>query len=91
MCVEGLVDLFIDIPAHRTYCIVYGYTEEPVVSSDIIGGAHFSIFGASFTQVGGAFYSALIIQVERALPPVGDILDLKPSVLGRLHLYYAIS
>jgi len=23
MCVEGLVDLSIDIPAHRTYCIVY--------------------------------------------------------------------
>jgi len=37
MCVEGLVGLFIVIPAHRTYCIVYAYSEEPEVPSDIIG------------------------------------------------------
>ena len=32
---------------------VLEYTEEPVVSSDIIGNPHSSIFDASFTQVGG--------------------------------------
>ena len=33
---------------------VLEYTEEPVVSSDIIGNPHSSIFDASFTQVGGS-------------------------------------
>lgn len=32
---------------------VLEYTEEPVVSSDIIGNPHSSIFDAGFTQVGG--------------------------------------
>ncbi|MYA67181.1 MAG: type I glyceraldehyde-3-phosphate dehydrogenase [Gammaproteobacteria bacterium] len=35
---------------------VLEYTEEPVVSSDIIGNPHSSIFDASFTQVGGGRY-----------------------------------
>ena len=36
------------------------YTEEPVVSSDIIGKTHSSIFDASFTQVmSGRFLEAL--------------------------------
>ena len=39
---------------------VLEYTEEPVVSSDIIGNPHSSIFDASFTQVGGGrFLKAL--------------------------------
>ena len=39
---------------------VLEYTEEPIVSSDIIGNAHSSIFDASFTQVtGGRFVKAL--------------------------------
>ena len=39
---------------------VLEYTEEPIVSSDIIGKAHSSIFDASFTQVtGGRFLKAL--------------------------------
>ena len=39
---------------------VLEYTEEPVVSSDIIGNPHSSIFDASFTQVGnGRFLKAL--------------------------------
>lgn len=32
---------------------VLEYTEEPIVSTDIIGNPHSSIFDASFTQVGG--------------------------------------
>ena len=35
---------------------VLEYTEEPVVSSDVIGNPHSSIFDASFTQVGGGRY-----------------------------------
>jgi len=35
---------------------VLEYTEEPIVSSDIIGNPHSSIFDASFTQVGGGRY-----------------------------------
>lgn len=35
---------------------VLEYTEEPVVSSDIIGNPHSSIFDATFTQVGGGHY-----------------------------------
>ncbi len=35
---------------------VLEYTEEPVVSSDIIGNPHSSIFDASFTQVGGGHF-----------------------------------
>ena len=39
---------------------VLEYTEEPVVSSDIIGNPHSSIFDATFTQVsGGKFVKAL--------------------------------
>lgn len=39
---------------------VLEYTEEPVVSSDIIGNPHSSIFDAGFTQVGdGRFVKAL--------------------------------
>jgi glyceraldehyde 3-phosphate dehydrogenase len=39
---------------------VLEYTEEPVVSSDIIGNPHSSIFDATFTQVGGGrFLKAL--------------------------------
>ncbi len=39
---------------------VLEYTEEPMVSSDIIGNPHSSIFDASFTQVGGGrFLKAL--------------------------------
>jgi len=39
---------------------VLEYTEEPVVSSDIIGNPHSSIFDASFTQVGqGRFVKVL--------------------------------
>ncbi|MCY4296028.1 MAG: type I glyceraldehyde-3-phosphate dehydrogenase, partial [Gammaproteobacteria bacterium] len=39
---------------------VLEYTEEPIVSSDIIGNPHSSIFDASFTQVGGGrFLKAL--------------------------------
>ncbi len=39
---------------------VLEYTEEPMVSSDIIGNPHSSIFDASFTQVsGGRFLKAL--------------------------------
>ena len=39
---------------------VLEYTEDPVVSSDIIGNPHSSIFDASFTQVGGGrFLKAL--------------------------------
>jgi glyceraldehyde 3-phosphate dehydrogenase len=33
---------------------VLEYTEDPVVSSDVIGNPHSSIFDASFTQVGGS-------------------------------------
>lgn len=35
---------------------VLEYTEEPIVSSDIVGNPHSSIFDASFTQVGGGHY-----------------------------------
>lgn len=35
---------------------VLEYTEEPVVSSDIIGNPHSSVFDASFTQVAGERY-----------------------------------
>ncbi len=35
---------------------VLEYTEEPVVSSDIIGNPHSSIFDAGFTQVGGGHF-----------------------------------
>jgi len=35
---------------------VLEYTEEPVVSSDIIGNPHSSIFDASFTQLGDGRY-----------------------------------
>lgn len=35
---------------------VLEYTEDPIVSSDIIGNPHSSIFDASFTQVGGGHY-----------------------------------
>ena len=39
---------------------VLEYTEDPVVSSDIIGNSHSSIFDGSFTQVGGGrFVKAL--------------------------------
>ncbi|NKB32812.1 MAG: type I glyceraldehyde-3-phosphate dehydrogenase [Pseudomonadales bacterium] len=39
---------------------VLEYTEEPVVSTDIIGNPHSSVFDASFTQVGvGRFVKAL--------------------------------
>ncbi|MFT5210994.1 MAG: glyceraldehyde 3-phosphate dehydrogenase [Flavobacterium sp.] len=39
---------------------VLEYTEEPIVSSDIIGNPHSSIFDATFTQVGGGrFLKAL--------------------------------
>ena len=39
---------------------VLEFTEEPIVSSDIIGNPHSSIFDASFTQVcGGRFLKAL--------------------------------
>ena len=35
---------------------VLEYTEEPIVSSDIVGNPHSSIFDATFTQVGGGHY-----------------------------------
>jgi len=35
---------------------VLEYTEEPIVSSDIVGNPHSSIFDATFTQVGGGRY-----------------------------------
>ena len=34
-------------------------TDEPVVSSDVIGNPHSSIFDASFTQLNGRFLKAL--------------------------------
>ena len=39
---------------------VLEFTQEPIVSSDIIGNPHSSIYDASFTQVsGGRFLKAL--------------------------------
>lgn len=38
---------------------VLEYTKEPIVSSDIIGNPHSSIFDGSFTQVGGRFIKVL--------------------------------
>ena len=35
---------------------VLEYTEDPIVSSDIIGNPHSSIFDATFTQVAGGRY-----------------------------------
>ncbi len=49
-----------DAAAVESMSGVLEYTEEPVVSSDIIGNPHSSIFDASFTQVGGGrFLKAL--------------------------------
>ncbi len=58
--VEQVNDTLREAAASPRMRDVLEYTEEPVVSSDIIGNPHSSIFDASFTQVGGGrFLKAL--------------------------------
>ena len=53
-CSTAEVNEAVQAAAHTdAFSGVLEYTEEPVVSSDIIGNPHSSIFDASFTQVGG--------------------------------------
>ena len=72
----SVVDLFVELEHETTVDEIHAaleaaavspgmrgvlqYTDEPVVSSDIIGNSHSSIFDASFTQLGdGRFLKAL--------------------------------
>ena len=59
---------------------VLEYTEAPVVSSDIIGNPHSSVFDASFTQVTGGHYAKVLSWYDNEWGYSNRVCD----VLGRM-------
>ena len=64
----------------QQFCDVLEYTEAPVVSSDIIGNPHSSVFDASFTQVTDGHYAKVLSWYDNEWGYSNRVCD----VLGRM-------